>query len=81
VVTLVTVKDFVEIINYCFVSRIILKNLKEFIIVVLCKERKKNYFFLNSYKLITFKNILIKILKKHVINIMFKATKEYKLFL
>jgi len=49
--------------------------------MVLYKERKKNYFLLSSYKLITFKNMLAKVLKKHVVNIILKATEKYKLLL
>jgi len=47
--------------------------------MVLHEEGKKDYFLLSSYKLITFKNMLVKILKKHVINIISKVVKEYKL--
>ena len=48
--------------------------------MVLRKKGKKDYYFLGSYKLITFKNMLIKVLKKHIVNIIFKAVEEYKLF-
>jgi len=71
----------VETASCCFASGIILKHLKEFIIVVLCKEKKKNYSLLNSYRLITLKNMLVKVLKKYVANIMSKAAEEYKLLL
>jgi len=47
--------------------------------MVLYKKGKKNYLFLDSYKLITFKNMLIKILKKYIINTMLKVVEEYKL--
>jgi len=47
--------------------------------VVLYKERKKNYSFLSSYKLIAFKNILVKVLEMHVVNIISKAAEEYRL--
>jgi len=40
---------------------------------------QKNFSFFSTYKLIIFKNTLIKVLKKHIINIMSKATKEYRL--
>ena len=75
-VTLVIVKDLIEITSYCFANEIILKNLKEFITIILCK---KIFFFFGSYKLIIFKNMLVKVLKKYIINIMLEATKEYKL--
>jgi len=79
-VALVIVKDFVKIVSYYFISGIIPKSLKEFIIIVLCKERKKNYFFLGSYRLIVFKNTLIKVLKKYIVNIIFEVAEEYRLF-
>jgi len=50
-------------------------------IVVLCKKRKKDYSLLGSYKLITFKNMLVKVLEKHIINIMSKVVEEYRLLL
>jgi len=81
VVVLIIAKDLAKIASYCFINEIILKNLKEFITVVLCKERKKYYFLLSSYKLIIFKNMLVKVLEKHVVNIMLKAVEEYRLLL
>jgi len=81
VVTLVIIKDLAEIANYCFINGIILKNLKEFIIVVLRKEGKKDYSLLGSYKLITFKNTLAKVLKKYIVNIISKVMEKYKLLL
>ena len=80
-VILIIIKDLVEIASYYFASEIILKNLKKFITIVLYKKEKNNYFFLSSYKLITFKNMLVKALEKHVINIMSKAAEKYRLFL
>jgi len=47
--------------------------------VVLRKERKKDYSFLSSYKLITLKNTLVKVLEKYVANIILKAAEEYRL--
>ena len=40
----------------------------------------KFFFFLGSYKLIIFKNILAKVLKKYIVNIISKAVEKYKLF-
>jgi len=80
VIALIIVKNLVKAANYCFFNEIILKSFKIFIIVVLCKERKKDYSLLSSYKLIAFKNILVKILKKHVVNIIFEVAEKYKLF-
>jgi len=80
VVILIIVKDLAEIVNNCFTNRIIPKSLKEFIIIVLHKEGKKNYSLLDSYRLITFKNTLVKVLKKYIVNIMLKVAEEYRLF-
>jgi len=79
VVILIIVKDLVEIVSYYFTSGIILKSLKEFIIIVLYKKEKKNS-LLGSYKLIIFKNTLAKVLKKYIVNIISKVAEEYKLF-
>jgi len=79
VAALVIAKDLAKVVSHCFASRIILKSLKESITVVLCKERKKDYSLLGSYRLIALKNTLIKVLEKHVANIIFKAAEEYRL--
>jgi len=81
IAALVIIKDLVEIASYYFANKIILKSLKESIIVVLRKEGKKYYSLPGSYRLITLKNMLVKILEKHVANIMSKAVEEYRLFL
>jgi len=80
VVILVIVKDLAKAASRCLASGIILKRLKKSIIVVLRKEGKKNYSLLSSYRLITFKNTLAKILKKYIVNIIFKAAEEHRLF-
>jgi len=79
IVVLVIVKDLVEIASYYFTNRIILKSPKEFIIVVLRKEEKKNYSLLSSYRLITLKNTLVKVLEKYVANIILKVAEKYRL--
>jgi len=76
---LVFIKDLVKVASYYFTSRIILKCLKKSIIIVLRKEGKIT--LLSSYKLIIFKNILVKVLKIYVVNIIPKAAEDYKLFL
>jgi len=81
VAALVIAKDLVKVASYCFTSRIILKSLKKSIIIVLHKEEKKNYSLLGSYRLITLKNMLAKVLEKHIANIISKATEEYRLLL
>ena len=79
-VILVIAKNLIKIISNYFINKTILKSLKEFITVVLYKKGKKNYSLLSSYKLITFKNTLIKVLKKHVANIILKAIEKYNFF-
>jgi len=81
VVALVIIKDLAKAASYYFASGIILKSLKESITIILRKKGKKNYSFLGSYKLITLKNTLVKVLEKYVANIIFKAAKEYRLLL
>jgi len=77
VVAPVIAKDLAEIASYCFASGVILKRLKKFIIIVL--RKKKNYSLLSSYKLITLKNTLAKVLKKYITNIMSKAAEKHRL--
>jgi len=81
VAALVIVKDLAEVTSYYFASGIILKSLKEFITVVLYKEGKKDYFLLGSYRLIALKNMLAKVLEKHIANIISKAAEEHRLLL
>jgi len=78
VVILVIVKDLIKTTSYYFASGIIPKSLKKFITIMLYKKGKKNS-LLGSYRLITFKNILTKVLKIYITNIMSKAAKEHKL--
>jgi len=75
----VITKNLAETASYCFTSGIIPKSLKEFITVVLYKEGKKDYSLLGSYRLITLKNTLAKVLKKYIANIISKAAEEYRL--
>ena len=44
IIILIIVKNLIEVVNYYFISRIILKSLKEFIIIVLHKEKKRLFF-------------------------------------
>ena len=76
VVALVIIKDLAKAASYYFASGIILKSLKESITIILRKKGKKNYSFLGSYKLITLKNTLVKVLEKYVANIIFKAAEK-----
>jgi len=79
VAALVITKNLIEAASYCFTSGIILKSLKKFITVVLYKEEKKDYSLLGSYRLITLKNMLVKVLEKYIANIISKAVEEYRL--
>jgi len=79
IVALVIIKDLAEAASYCFTSGIIPERLKESITIVLRKEGKKDYSLLGSYRPITLKNTLAKVLEKRVANIISKATKEYRL--
>jgi len=81
VAALVITKDLAEAASHYFTSGIILKSLKESITIVLRKEGKKDYSLLGSYRLIVLKNTLVKVLKKHVANIISKAAEEYRLLL
>jgi hypothetical protein len=54
--------------SLAFIIRMLSFYLKESIILALQKEGKKNYFLLSSYHLIAFKNALMKIVEKILIN-------------
>jgi len=81
VAALVIAKNLAEVASYCFASGIILESLKESITVVLCKEGKKDYSLPGSYRLIALENMLVKVLKKYIANIISKAAEEYGLLL
>jgi len=78
-VALVIIKDLAEAANYYFTNKTIPESLKESITVVLYKEEKKDYSLPGSYKPITLKNTLAKVLEKHIANIILKAAEEYRL--
>jgi len=79
IAALVIAKNLVKVASCCFTNRTILKSLKEFIIVVLRKEGKKDYSLLGSYRLIALKNILAKVLEKYIANIILKVAEEHRL--
>jgi len=81
VAALVIIKDLAEAASHYFASGIILESLKESITVVLYKEGKKDYSLLGSYRPIALKNMLAKVLEKHVANIISKAAEEHRLLL
>ena len=72
-------KDLVETASHYFTNKIALKSLKKFITAILYKEEKKDYSFLGSYRLIAFKNMLVKVLKKYIANIISEAAEEHRL--
>jgi len=80
IVVLVIIEELAKVASCYFASRTLLKSLKESTTIVLCKEGKKNYSLLGSYRPITLKNMLVKVFKKYIVNIMAKAAKEYRLF-
>ena len=45
IIALIIAKDLAKVVSYCFINKTILKGLKEFIIMVLRKEGKKDYSF------------------------------------
>jgi len=79
VAALVIIKDLVEVASYCFASGIIPESLKKSITMVLRKKGKKDYSLLGSYRPITLKNTLVKVLEKYIANIISKAAEEYRL--
>jgi len=80
IIVLIIIKDLTETTSYYFINGIILKSFKKSIIAVLRKEEKKNYSLLGSYKLITFKKTLVKVLEKYIANIISKVAEKYRLF-
>jgi len=80
-VALVIIKNLVEVASHCFTNGTIPESLKESITVVLRKERKKDYFFLGSYRPIALKNTLVKVLEKYIANIMLEVAEEHGLLL
>jgi len=79
IAALVIAKDLAKVTSCCFINGTILKSLKEFIMVVLRKEGKKDYFLLGSYKLIALENMLAKVLEKYIVNIILEVVEKYRL--
>jgi len=76
VVAPIIIKDLAEAASHYFTNGIIPESLKESITIVLYKKGKKDYSLLGSYKPITLKNTLVKVLEKYVANIISKAAEE-----
>ena len=79
VVALVIKEDLAEVASYYLINGIVLESLKEFITIVLYKDKKKDYSLLGSYRLIALKNTLVKVLEKYIANIISKVVEEYRL--
>jgi len=76
-VALIIIKNLIKTASYYFTNKIIPKSFKKFIIVTL--RKKKIYSLPSNYRLIALKNMLVKVLKKHIANIILKATEKYRL--
>ena len=64
-----------------FMYSLLLTYYKELITVILYKEDKKNYLLSKSFRLITLKNIFIKIIKKILITYLSYTAEKYSLLL
>ena len=62
-----------------FLDDHLLPSLKESITITLYKKGKKDYSLSNSYRLITLKNTLVKVIKKALAIWLSKAIKELEL--
>jgi hypothetical protein len=84
VLTLLTLDisiNLMQMISLIFIIRTLSSYLKEFIILALQKEDKKNYSLLGSYHLIALKNVLMKIVEKILINRINEAIEAHNLLL
>jgi hypothetical protein len=68
-------------INRILVEDTLLNRYKELIIITLRKEGKKDYSLLSSYRLITLKNTLVKVVEKILVIRLSRAAEEYTLLL
>ena len=71
--------DFMQEIYTAFMYNLLLTYYKELITVILCKKNKKNYLLPESFRLITLKNMLIKIIKKILVTHLNYTAEEYSL--
>ena len=71
--------DFMQKIYTALIYNLLLTYYKELIIIILYKKNKKNYLLPKSYRLITLKNMLIKIIKKILITYLSYIAEEYSL--
>ena len=61
------------------ICSLLLIHYKKLTTIILYKKNKKNYLLLKSYKLITFKNMLAKIIKKMLITYLSYIAEKYSL--
>ena len=72
--------DLTQGIYTAFMYSLLLIYYKELITVILCKKNKKDYLLPESFRLITLKNMLIKIVKKMLITCLSHVVEKYSLF-
>ena len=80
-ITLKISTDLIQKIYTAFSYSLLSRYYKELIIIILCKKNKKNYLLFKSYRLITLKNMLIKIIKKILIIYINYTAEKYSLLL
>ena len=73
--------NLIQRIYTALICSLLLIYYKKLIIIILCKKSKKNYLLSKSYRLITLKNMLIKITKKILIIYLSYIAEEYSLLL
>ena len=78
-ITLTICIDLTQRIYTAFVCSLLLIYYKELNTVILCKKDKKNYLLSESFRLITLKNMLIKVIKKIFITYLSCIAEKYSL--
>ena len=71
--------DLIQRIYTAFTEDLLPTYYKKLIIIILHKKDKKNYLLLKSYRLITLKNILIKVIKKILVTHLSHTAEKYSL--
>ena len=80
-ITLTISTGLIQGIYTAFMCSLLLTYYKELITVILYKEDKKDYLLSESFRLITLKNMLTKVIKKVLITYLSCAVEEYSLLL
>ena len=73
--------DLIQRIYTALIYSLLLVYYKELITIILYKKDKKNYLLLRNYRLITLKNIFIKIIKKVLVTYLSYTAEKYSLLL